>query len=182
MKNKTLLITAATTALLALGAAPAMATEEPPAEVNVLWAMPDGGTPENVTWPQTLADPAALACGIWSQSDWYLASEAPLFTADGILNYKEDWGTETQAGALRWSFVYGGDCPPVTEEPPVVVPPIEEPETPVVVTAPEVATLPNTGVAEEKFAALSFTAVIALAIGFGLVFIGGRGRKEEEND
>lgn len=180
MKNKTLLITAATGTLLALGAAPAMATEVPPAEVNVLWAMPDGGTPENVTWPQTLADPAALTCGVWYQSDWYLASEAPLFTADGILEYKEDWGTDTQAGALRWSFVYGGDCPPA-EEPPVVVPPVEQPlvvETPV---APE-PTLANTGAAEDKFAVFSFTALGALALGCTLVFIGGRGKKREASD
>lgn len=181
--NKTLLITAATGALLALGAAPAMATEAPPAEVNVLWLMPDGGTPENVTWPQTLADPAALACGVWYQSDWYLATEAPGFTADGILDYKEDYGSDTQAGALRWSFVYGGDCPPpVIEEPSVVVPPDEEPELPVVVTAPEVATLPNTGVAEDKFAAFSFTALGALVLGCALVFIGSRGKKTGDDE
>lgn len=179
--RKTLLITAATGALLALGAAPAMATEAPPAEVNVLWVMPAGGTPENVTWPQTLADPLALACGVWYQSDWYLASEAPLFTADGILDYKEDWGTDIQKGALRWSFVYGGDCPPVIEEPPVVVPPVEElsaVDTPV---TPE-PTLANTGVAEDKFAVFSFTALGALALGCALVFIGGRGKKREEGD
>lgn len=174
--RKTLLINAATGALLALGAAPAMATEAPPAEVNVLWLMPDGGTPENVTWPQRLADPAALSCGAWYQSDWYLATEAPGFTADGILTLGEDYASDTQAGALRWSFVYGGDCPPVIEEPPVAVPPVEEPELPVV------ATLPNTGIAEDKFAAFSFTALGALVLGCALVFIGSRGKKTGDDE
>lgn len=106
-----------------------------PEPVEVFWAMPDGGTAENVTWPQTLADPAALTCGVWYQVDMYTPEDAARFTADGMLTLGEDYGSETQTGAISWRFVFGGDCviPPV--EPPVV-PPVEPPaDVPVVALA-----------------------------------------------
>lgn len=88
-----------------------------PDTVTVVWEMPtpaDGWsappTADTATWPQTLADPANLSCGVWHQADVYLASEAPMFTADGILTLGEDFGSDSQRGAISWSFIYGGDC------------------------------------------------------------------------
>lgn len=72
--------------------------------------MPNGGTPENVTWPQTAAnDPE---CGVWYQVDTYLTSERDTFVADGILTIGEDYQTQYQRGAISWRFVFGGECPP----------------------------------------------------------------------
>lgn len=104
-------------AAAALSAPPAAA--EPPEEtsttsseggrtVEVWWAMPAGGTPENVTWPQLhLTDPAAAQCGVWYQVDIYKPADAKRFTRDGVLEYGEDHGH-----AISWRFVYGGDCAP----------------------------------------------------------------------
>lgn len=120
MRYKLLATLAATVVMSVAVALPAQATDEPaPETVEVFWALPDGGTETNVTWPQTyLADPSALACGVTYQVDTYLASEAALFTNDGVLELGEDYGSDTQTGAISWRFVYGGDCAP--EEPPLV--------------------------------------------------------------
>lgn len=99
---------------------------EPEPTVEVFWTLPNGGTPENVTWPQPyLADPSALPCGVWAQVDTYPASIVPGLVADGVLSNGEDHAT-----VISWRFVYGGDCPPV------VVP---EPEVPTVPELPECA-------------------------------------------
>jgi len=86
--------------------------------------MPNGGTPDNVTYNQTLADASNLECGVWYQADTYLVSEAAKFTADGILTLGEDYQNDSQRGAISWHFVYGGDC--------VVIPPQPADETTVI--------------------------------------------------
>ena len=103
--------------------------------VTVLWEMPtpDGGwvsppTNETATWDQVLHPGGELKCGVWYQSDEYLPDEAARFTADGILTLGEDYATDTQRGAISWTFIYGGDCP--------VEPPVTPPTVPVVVTPP----------------------------------------------
>ena len=134
---------------LVLMPAPAHATEPPPPvdvvapdTVEVAWAMPAGSGPcpvgdtgttgcDATGWPQThLPDPALAECGVWIQHDVYLATEAPGFYADGVLTQGEDYGTDTQRGAISWRFTYSGDCveePPVVVEPPVEVPPVVTP-------------------------------------------------------
>ena len=77
-----------------------------PETSEVYWAMPNGGTPDAVTWPQTLAAADALTCGVWYQVDTYPTSAIPALTADGILTDGED-----HAVVKSWRFVYGGDCP-----------------------------------------------------------------------
>lgn len=112
------LATVALAAFVAVGAlhaigAPAANATEAPATVEVYWAMPDGGTPENVTWPQAYAPDGATEPGVCYQIDTYLEEEAPLFTADGVLQLGEDYQTEDQRGAISWRF----ECvPPMPEE------------------------------------------------------------------
>lgn len=82
--------------------------------IELWWALPDGGTPENVTWPQTLVDPSAVPCDTWTQIDTYIPSEAATFAADGVLAEGEDYPSDVQTGAIQWRFeLYGGDCVPV---------------------------------------------------------------------
>lgn len=73
---------------------------------EVFWAMPNGGTPENVTWPQTLSGADKMQCGVWYQVDTYPVDSVAALTADGILTDGED-----HAVVISWRFVYGGDCP-----------------------------------------------------------------------
>jgi hypothetical protein len=105
---------------------PAHATVPEPTPVEGWWALPDGGTDTNVTWDQPVADPASLECGVWYQVDLYPTIEALLaLQADGFLRNGEDHGI-----VISWRFVYGGDCPIVTEpEPPVVDVPVTPPTT-----------------------------------------------------
>lgn len=101
---------------VALGAAPATAAPAPASgdrTVEVFWSMPDGGTPENVTWPQTHSPDGAVGCGLWYQVDTYTKADAKRFTRDGILEHGEDHGA-----AISWRFVYGGDCAPEIPEAP----------------------------------------------------------------
>lgn len=120
--NRKTKITAVTLLGLALMASPVAAHasgESDNSTVEVYWAMPNGGTPENVTWPQAHAPNGATECGVWYQVDTYLSHEAPGFYADGILEHGEDWGNKYQTGAISWRFEYGGDCvviPPKPEE------------------------------------------------------------------
>lgn len=144
MKYKTM--TATTIALAAAGAlmlAPAASAADAPTTVEIYWAMPNGGTAENVTWPQTLlVDGAPLVCEVNYQVDVYTIEDAALFTADGMLDLGEDYGSETQTGAISWRFVSGPECvDEIIVVPPVVVPPAEI--VPAVQTKPELA---STGV------------------------------------
>jgi outer membrane biosynthesis protein TonB len=89
-------------------------TEEPtPTPVEGWWIMPNGGTAENVTWPQTVTPAGVVGCGETAQVDTY-PSQADLdrLAADGILEQGEDYGL-----AQSWRFVYGGDCPPAPGAP-----------------------------------------------------------------
>lgn len=74
---------------------------------EVFWAMPNGGTPDNITWPQTLSGADKLKCGVWYQVDTYPLDDAAALTADGRLDLGEDYPV-----VISWRFVYGGDCPP----------------------------------------------------------------------
>jgi hypothetical protein len=87
-----------------------------PETVEIFWTLPNGGTPDNVTWPQPYAG-TQDQCGVWYQADTYLKSEAENYTADGILTLGEDYQSATQRGAISWRFVYGGDCPLVVVPP-----------------------------------------------------------------
>lgn len=87
-----------------------------PETVEIFWTLPNGGTPDNVTWPQPYAG-TQDQCGVWYQADTYLKSEAENYTADGILTLGEDYQSATQRGAISWRFVYGGDCPVVVVPP-----------------------------------------------------------------
>lgn len=83
-------------------------TSTPAADVSigeVSWAMPNGGTPQNVTWPQTLAHNPE--CGVWYQVDLYPVDAIPALVADGILTLGEDYPV-----VISWRFVYGGECQP----------------------------------------------------------------------
>lgn len=120
------------------------------------WFMPDGGTPDNVTWPQPVYTDQ---CGGWVQVDVYPyttdadKARTDALDDDGHLQYGEDHGW-----VLSWGFEPTPDCeveePPVDEppvdEPPVEEPPVEEPPTeepPVVeppVVEPPVLTPPVT--------------------------------------
>lgn len=93
--------------------------------VEVFWAMPNGGTPDNVTWPQALATNQDQ-CGVWYQADTYLTTEAENFTSDSVLNLGEDYQNDHQRGAISWRFVYGGDCPVIPEKPPVTTETIDD--------------------------------------------------------
>ena len=131
---------------------PAHATDEPPvvpldppATVEVFWLMPNGGTAENVTYPQTYlpAGESSLLPGECAQVDTYLVSEAATFYADGILNLGEDYGNGNQSGAISWRFVCAPVVvppvePPVTVDPPVIDPPVVV-EPPVDVQLPTIS-------------------------------------------
>lgn len=88
----------------------AAAEEDEPTEAEVWWLMPNGGTPDNVTWPQPLLPGPSVQCGAWAQVDTYPVEKIMALTADLKLDYKEDWGI-----ALHWRYVYGGDCSIPTE-------------------------------------------------------------------
>lgn len=119
MKRRIALIGAAILFALTIMFSPtaANATQSGPEDtVEIVWLMPEGGSPSNVTWPQTLAPDGAIPCGRYGQADTYLRSEAERFTADGMLYLGEDYGNDTQRGAISWHFPYGGDCPPPQPE------------------------------------------------------------------
>lgn len=92
-------------------------TETPaPVTTEVYWSLPNGGTPDNVTWPQPLAGPDALACGVWYQVDTYDLTDVPNLTADGKLDAGEDASV-----VISWRFVFGGDCPVIAPKPEPIV-------------------------------------------------------------
>jgi len=149
-------------------ATPAHATNVP-ATVEVYWKLPAGGTDTNVTWPQAyLADPTKLTCGVYYQVDTYLATEAPLFYADGILTLGEDYSSATQTGAISWRFEFGGVCPPVVV-PPVVVPPVVV-APPIDIPVSTVPELAYTNANEDHNRMLGLlSGALALLVGLSLV-------------
>ena len=76
---------------------------------EVWWLLPNGGTDQNVTWPQPLLPGPSVGCGQWAQVDTYHVRDVPKLTADLILTQGEDYN----GIAVSWRFVYGGDCAPV---------------------------------------------------------------------
>lgn len=95
--------------------APSAATaDEGPREKTISWIIPNGGTPQNVTWPQPVASEANLAlipCGtsVWLQVDTYpygtyeQKARTDALAADGILTYGEDhgWGVALDVPAVH---------------------------------------------------------------------------------
>lgn len=142
-------------------------SEDTNPNAEVYWAMPNGGTPENVTWDQTFSAAGAVDCGVWYQVDLYPKDKIEQLTADGILTNGEDHGI-----VISWRYEYAGDCAPVEPEPtptpeptpeatptatptPVVITPAEPPAAPLTETttviepaATDVPTLAETGVGD----------------------------------
>lgn len=107
---------------------PTAAHATPPPETKTLeWTLPNGGTRENVTWPQP---PYVSECGVWVQVDIYPYGTAEEKTRtdalddDGLLTYGEDHGW-----VKSWSFRQAAPCvtPTPTEEPTSTPSPTPEP-------------------------------------------------------
>lgn len=128
---------------------------DPPVDppVEVCWLLPDGGTPDNMTWPQTYVPDCVPPCEATLQVDTYPTSAVAALIADGVLVYGEDHGI-----AISWRFVTGEAC---VEEPPVEEPPVEEPE-------PEEPTLATAG--PEDAMLVGGIGLLASALGAGFVF------------
>lgn len=97
---------------------------EPVEQYRIMrWTLPDGGTPENVTWPQPVFDPAAIECGtsVWVQVDQYPYTtdeerqRTDALDDDGLLLQGEDHGW-----VVGWAFEQ------YTAEECVVIPPAPE--------------------------------------------------------
>ncbi|WP_051681996.1 hypothetical protein [Cellulomonas sp. HZM] len=106
----------------AWGSAPASATEDA-TTLELAWVLPDGGTPDRVTWPQAAATDATCSpdgTTVWLQLDTYpyatTADKArtDALADDGVLTYGEDHGW-----ALSWRFAVAPPCPTTepTQEP-----------------------------------------------------------------
>ncbi|WP_354567682.1 hypothetical protein [Glaciihabitans sp. UYNi722] len=148
------------------------------------WTLPNGGTADNVTWPQPAITEATQVCGTVSQVDTY-PSQAALdaLRADGFLTLV-DGHPEDSGVVISWRFVTAPECgippvdPPVVVTPPVVTPPaivlpVVTPPTAAAVitpnlvaakTAPTVKALASTGTPE--------TTVYWLAGGLALLLLG----------
>lgn len=127
-----------------------------PPTVEICWLLPNGGTEQNVTWPQTYVADCVSPCEQTLQVDRYLASEAPGFYADNVLTQGEDYQSDTQRGAISWRFVVGEACP-------VVTPPTDTPEPPTATEPPLPVTLASAG---------PMDAFLTLVIGVFLVLAG----------
>lgn len=88
--------------------------------ITVCWLMPDGGTPDNVTWPQmrTSCSPAPTCDDQWVQIDTYpygtTAEKAQVENLGGTLTNGEDHGF-----IISWDFkkIDAKDCTPVVPKP-----------------------------------------------------------------
>ena len=106
--------------------------EEPPVVTPVTktlkWTLPNGGTPDNVTWPQPVFNAETIPCGetVWVQADVYpYTSESDkartdALDDDGVLTQGEDYGW-----AKSWTFenYSAPDCevPPTAANPTAVI-------------------------------------------------------------
>lgn len=107
--------------------------EEPPVVVTpetktIKWVLPNGGTPENVTWPQPVYTGQEVPCGetVWLQVDVYpYTTEADkartdALDDDGVLTNGEDHGW-----VKSWTFekLEGEACevPPTAANPTAVI-------------------------------------------------------------
>lgn len=108
---------------------PPVAVEEPPVVEEqwktLRWTLPNGGTPDNVTWDQPVFDASAIPCGesVWVQVDTYPyttdadKARTDALDDDGILTYGEDHGW-----AYSWTFeqYQAPACPVVVPPTPTV--------------------------------------------------------------
>lgn len=126
---RALIITIAAAALTVLFSPSATADE---GTKTIAWILPDGGTPDRVTWPQPIASEANLTlipCGttVTLQVDTYpyLTPEdiarTDALTADGILEHGEDHGWVI---SWTWGSFTAPDCAP---EPEPTIEPVPEP-------------------------------------------------------
>lgn len=110
-------------------AAPASATEPlVPETKTIKWVLSEGGTADNVTWPQPIFDETEILCGttVTLQVDTYPygtdkeKARTDALSADGVLTYGEDHGW-----VISWVFeTY--TAPDCVVEPPVETPPATE--------------------------------------------------------
>lgn len=134
-----------TAPVVASPATPSGSTNSPSPELRTVtnaFLLPNGGTPENVTWPQPLTDPSKCGDG-WLQVDVWRGTKEQIdrILEDGKLDAGED-----SAVIVSWSFVKQTGCmvtpPPTT--PPVTTPPVTAPPVTPPVTTPPVVTPPVT--------------------------------------
>jgi len=111
-----------TLAIAACVLSPTPADATTPDTVEVFWSMPNNGTPENVTYPQTYSPDGAVTPGVCYQIDRYSSTDAAQFTADNTLFEGEDWADVNGpgTGVLSWRF----ECVPAAE----VIAPVATPE------------------------------------------------------
>lgn len=100
----------------------------PPATKTLKWTLPNGGTPNNVTWPQPVFNAESIPCGetVWVQVDVYpYTSESDkartdALDDDGVLTKGEDYGW-----VKTWTFesYSAPDCevPPTAANPTAVI-------------------------------------------------------------
>lgn len=107
------------------------------------WLLPNGGTPDRVTWPQTAVDPTTCVPEHPGtiQTDVYTGTQAQI---DALTAPDSPAGAALAAGedstiVVSWSFSTQTVCAPPVVTPPVVTPPVV---TPPVVTPPVFVTPP----------------------------------------
>lgn len=108
--------------LPALNVAPALAHDT----TEVWWLLPEGGSPSNVTWPQTYLPDSTVPCDRWAQVDRYPVSAIPALIADGLLSWVNGQ-PEDHAVVISWRFEQGPPCETPTSAPTTV--PTTEPTT-----------------------------------------------------
>lgn len=123
--------------------------------------MPDGGTPEHVTYPQTYSPDGAVTPGVCYQIDTYSTADAALFTADNTLTEGEDYADVNGpgTGVISWRF----ECVPAVE---AVIPPTPTgtpapTATPVESTPATVTVTPRTDAVVEQVTAKTAAPVLA---------------------
>lgn len=133
--NALILIPAAVAFTVLATGQPVNASEQPSDTVEVFWSMPDGGTPEHVTYPQSYSPDGAVLPGVCYQIDTYSSADAALFTADNTLFEGEDYAEVNGpgTGVISWRF----ECVPAVE----VVAPVP---TPTPAATPEPTATPVT--------------------------------------
>lgn len=153
------------------------------------WFLPNGGSAENVTWPQPVFDKTKLPCDLFGtkQVDKYRYGTpeqkaiVDAFDDDGILSYGEDFSS-----VISWYYEdFTTDAcvivePPIVVEPPVVVPPVSVtppavPEAKIVLANTE-KQLPNTGSPEINTSPWLVLSGFLLLAGLVLAFVSNRMR------
>lgn len=110
--RRTVALTVTTLAIITGAATTAAAT---PHTKTIEWTMSNGGTPQNVTWPQT---PYAGECGVWIQVDVYPyktdadRARTDALDDDGYLTRGEDHGW-----VKSWTFRQAPPCATPTPTP-----------------------------------------------------------------